>query len=158
MALSIEKAERGYLLEARIWLPRPVEEVFEFFCDAGNLETITPPFLRFEILTPLPLTMRAGTLIDYRLRLRGIPVRWRTEITAWEPPTRFVDEQRRGPYRWWIHEHRFGERAGGTEMVDRVRYGVPGGPLVNGLFVARDLRRIFEYRGREIERTYAAAR
>ena len=158
MDLSITKAERGYLLEASTWLPREVEEVFGFFCDAGNLEAITPPFLHFEILTPRPLTMRAGTLIDYRLRLRGIPVRWRTEITAWEPPSRFVDEQLRGPYRWWIHEHRFAERDGGTEMIDRVRYGVPGGRLVNGLFVGRDLRRIFEYRGRAIERIYAAAR
>jgi ligand-binding SRPBCC domain-containing protein len=109
---------------------------------AGNLETLTPPWLRFEILTPLPIQMRRGTLIEYRLRLHGIPFRWQSEITAWEPPQRFVDEQRRGPYRQWIHEHTFTERDAGSEVRDFVRYSVLGGCLVDFLFVQHDVRRI----------------
>ena len=150
MNLSVTRLDRGYLLQATTSLARPPAEVFEFFGDARNLEALTPPFLHFEILTPDPITMGAGTLIDYRLRLHGLRVRWRTQITAWEPPRRFVDTQVRGPYRWWIHEHTFVEREGGTEMTDRVRYGVPGGRLVHRLFVERDLRRIWDYRAARI--------
>ena len=137
---------RIFTLNNEVWLPRPIDEVFEFFSDAHNLETLTPPPLRFEILTPSPIRMAVGTLIDYKLRLRGIPVRWRSEITAWEPPCRFVDEQRRGPYSMWSHEHIFEEIDGGTLAKDIVNYAVPGGALVNKLFVARDVRGIFEYR------------
>jgi len=140
----------AYDLEREQWFPRPLEEVFAFFADAGNLEAITPPWLGFEVLTPRPIAMRPGTLIDYRLRLRGVPLRWRTEISVWQPPHRFVDEQRRGPYRLWVHEHRFIEVPGGTEIVDRVRYAVPGGRLVERLVVDRDLARIFEYRRRRV--------
>lgn len=129
-----------------MWLPRPIEEVFDFFSDARNLEALTPPTLRFEILTPSPIRMEVGTLIDYKLRLRGIPIRWRSEITAWEPPHRFVDEQIRGPYRLWAHEHTFAERDGGTLTRDVVKYAVHGGALVNRVFVERDVRKIFEYR------------
>ncbi len=118
-------------LEARLFLPHPLDTVFPFFADAGNLETLTPSWLRFETLTPLPIQMHEGTLIEYRLRLHGIPVRWQSEITAWEPPKRFVDEQRHGPYRQWIHEHTFTERDGGSEIRDFVRYSVPGGLLVD---------------------------
>lgn len=129
-----------------LWLPRPVEQVFGFFSDACNLQAITPAWLNFSILTPCPIQMRAGAVIDYRLRIRGVPVRWQTEITAWEPPFRFVDEQRRGPYRVWVHEHRFTARNGGTEMADAVTYAVPGGALVDLLFVRRDVERIFKFR------------
>jgi len=135
-----------FTVETRLFLPRPLEFVFPFFSDAGNLETITPPWLRFEILTPRPILMRAGTLIKYRLRLYGIPLRWCSEITAWEPPHRFVDEQRRGPYRTWIHEHTFANCAGGCEVCDFVRYAPPGGWLGDFLIVRRDVRKIFEYR------------
>lgn len=128
------------------WLPRTRAEVFPFFADARNLEAITPPWLNFVILTPGEIPMRPGALIDYRLRIRGIPVRWRTEITAWEPPYRFVDEQRRGPYRLWRHTHEFEERDGGTLCRDRVEYAVPGGALVDWLLVRRDVKRIFDYR------------
>ena len=135
-----------FALRNEVWLPRPIDEVFEFFSDAYNLETLTPPILRFEVLTPDPIRMETGTLIDYKLRLRGLPVRWQSEITAWEPPHRFVDEQRRGPYSMWVHEHTFVEKDGGTLAKDNVDYSVPGGALVNRLFVARDVRKIFEYR------------
>jgi ligand-binding SRPBCC domain-containing protein len=135
-----------FTVETRLFLSQPLEYVFPFFADAGNLETITPPWLRFEILTPPPISMRAGTLIQYRLRLHGIPLRWRSEITAWEPPHRFVDEQRRGPYRTWIHEHTFAACAGGCEVRDFVRYAPPGGWLGDFLFMRRDVKKIFEYR------------
>jgi len=142
-----------FTLESRLFLPRPLEVVFPFFADPSNLETITPPWLRFEILTPPPICMRVGTLIEYRLRLHLVPVSWKSEITSWNPPQRFVDEQRRGPYRKWVHEHSFIECAGGSEVRDFVRYAVPGGRLVNFLFVRRDVRRIFEHR-REVLRRF----
>jgi len=135
-------------LESRLILPRPPEIVFPFFADAGNLETITPPWLRFEILTPPPISMNVGTLVEYRLRLHGVRLRWQSEITAWEPPHRFVDEQRQGPYRKWVHEHTFAAYPDGSEVRDSVRYAVPGGLLADFFFVRRDLVRIFEYRAR----------
>lgn len=145
-----------YRLATSLWLPRPRQEVFTFFADARNLERITPAFLAFRIMTAGPIDMRQGTLIDYRIGLRGIPMTWRTEITAWEPPTCFVDVQRRGPYRVWEHTHRFGERDGGTAVEDTVRYAlpVPGvlAGLVNRLVVQPDLRRIFTYRHTALER------
>jgi ligand-binding SRPBCC domain-containing protein len=157
MDLSISRLERGYLLEALTKLARPVDQVFDFFANAHNLQELTPPFLRFEILTPDPIILRQGTIIDYRLRLRGIPVRWRSEISAWEPPHRFVDTQLRGPYRWWVHEHRFEAAASGTLMTDRVEYNVLGGALVNSLLVEPDLRRIWAYRDREVRRHLEAS-
>ena len=133
-----------------LWLPQPLEEVFAFFADARNLQTITPAWLNFALVTPDPIQMSRGTLIDYRLRIHGIPIRWRSEITAWEPPHRFVDEQRRGPYRLWVHEHRFQARDGGTQVADNVRYAVPGGWLVNRLLVRRDVERIFQFRRQKL--------
>ena len=157
-ALEIRAGRKGqaFTLETRLILPRSRESVFPFFADAGNLETITPPWLRFEILTPLPIDMCAGAVIQYRLRLYGIAMGWLTEITVWEPPFRFVDEQRRGPYRTWIHEHTFLESAGGCEVRDFVRYDAPGGWLANRLFVGRNVRRIFEYRARKLSQIFAA--
>lgn len=152
MELTIDRAGRGHVLVAKTRISRSVEEVFNFFGNAHNLERLTPPFLRFEILTPDPIILRQGTLIDYRLSLRGIPVRWRSEITVWEPNHRFVDTQVKGPYRWWVHEHRFEPADGGTLMTDRVEYGVLGGALVNYLLVEPELRRIWEYRDQEIAR------
>lgn len=132
------------------WLPRPLEEVFAFFASAANLERITPPWLRFEIATPTPVAMHEGAQIDYRLVVHGIPLRWQSEITVWQPPHRFVDEQRRGPYRTWVHEHRFARDGEGTRLTDHVRYSLRGGRLLGGLIdrllVARDVRRIFAYR------------
>ncbi|MBM3878513.1 MAG: SRPBCC family protein [Verrucomicrobia bacterium] len=137
---------RELTLHTELWLPRPRDEVFPFFADARNLGVITPPWLRFEVLTPAPIVMRCGALIDYRIRVHGVPLRWRTEIAAWDPPHRFVDVQRRGPYRLWHHTHTFSERDGGTLCADRVRYWPWGGRVVDWLFVRRDVKRIFEYR------------
>lgn len=149
------------ILTTQQLLRRPRREVFDFFADAGNLEAITPPSLRFRILTPQPIEMRRGALIDYRLRLRRIPVSWRTEITVWQPPYRFVDEQLRGPYRQWIHEHTFEDHVfddgeAGTRVRDRVQYALPlnrlpGTGLIHRWFVRPELERIFEYRQRRIE-------
>jgi ligand-binding SRPBCC domain-containing protein len=127
-------------------VPRPREEVFAFFSDALNLERITPPWLQFRVITPAPIQMQVGTEIDYRIRIRVIPARWRSRITVWEPPKRFVDEQVRGPYRIWIHEHRFSDESTGTACEDHVQYAPPGGALINMLFVERDIRNIFSYR------------
>ena len=145
-----------HILEQEQWLLRPREEIFPFFADAANLEAITPPWVGFEILTPGPIAMRAGALIDYRIRLHGFPLRWRTEITAWDPPHRFVDEQRRGPYRQWVHTHSFVPKDGGTLCLDRVEYAVPGGSLVNRWLVRPDVERIFAHRRQVLERLFGA--
>ena len=138
--------------EQRVALPR--ERVFPFFADALNLEAITPPWLAFRVVTPEPIEMRAGTLIEYRLRLHGVRVRWLTRIALWEPPHRFVDVQLRGPYRLWHHVHAFEPAPGGaTVMRDEVRYALPLGPLgalAHAAFVRRDLERIFAFRQREV--------
>jgi ligand-binding SRPBCC domain-containing protein len=141
--------------ESELWLPRPRAEVFAFFADPANLEAITPPWVRFHTFRPGRIEMRAGTLIDYRLRVRGFPVRWRTKITSWEPPFCFVDEQLRGPYRLWVHEHRFESRDGGTIVRDRVHYAVPFDFLVHRLFVRRDIARIFAFRTKSLLRRFA---
>ena len=144
-----------HTLSAELWLPRPRGEVFPFFSDAKNLQTITPSWLNFEILTPQPVAMRVGTRIDYRLRFRGLPIRWQSEITAWEPPHRFVDEQRRGPYRRWKHTHVFEEHDGGTKCLDQVEYAVWGGALINWLMVRRDVEQIFAYRQATLKKLFA---
>jgi ligand-binding SRPBCC domain-containing protein len=141
---------RHHLLERAQRLPVPPDEAFAFFADARNLEAITPPWLRFRISTPEPLEMRAGTLIEYRLRLHRVPIRWLTRIEVWEPGLRFVDVQLRGPYRLWHHTHRFEALPGGGTVVrDEVRYALPlgvFGGLARLAFVRRDLDLIFDYR------------
>jgi ligand-binding SRPBCC domain-containing protein len=145
---------RTYQLQAEIWLPRPREEIFAFFADPANLECLTPPWLHFEILTPKSMEMRVGAVLDYRLRLRGFPLRWRSEISVWEPPHRFTDRQIRGPYRQWVHEHAFSEHQGGTWVGDRVIYAVPGGSIVQKLWVGPDLDRVFGYRHQILTRRF----
>jgi len=145
---------REFTLEREQTIDAPLDAVFAFFSDARNLERITPPWLHFEILTPPPIEMRVGTRIDYRLRLHGIPLRWQSEITAWEPGRRFVDEQRRGPYRTWIHAHEFEAVDGGTRVRDSVRYSVPGGAIINRLLVAPDVARVFDHRERVLRRLF----
>jgi ligand-binding SRPBCC domain-containing protein len=149
---------RQHLLEREQHIPAEPEEVFPFFADAANLERITPPWLRFRVVTPTPIDMREGALIEYRLALHGLPLRWLTRIEEWEPGRRFVDVQLRGPYSLWHHTHSFGPAAGGgTLMRDRVRYALPLGPLggaAHALLVRRDLRRIFDHRERAIARSF----
>ena len=135
-------------------IERQLPEVFAFFSDAHNLATITPPWLRFEVLTPAPIELQVGTRIDYRLKLRGLPLRWQSEITAWHPPQSFTDEQRRGPYRLWRHTHTFEETAAGTVVGDEVEYAVWGGSAVNTLFVRRDIAKIFAYRAEKLDELF----
>ena len=144
-------------IRSSVLLAKPLSEVFPFFSDALNLQRITPPWLRFEVLTPQPISMEVGKKIDYRLRVRGFPLRWTSEITAWEPPFRFVDEQVRGPYRLWVHEHRFSEKDGMTLAEDYVRYAVFGGALTDRLFVRRDVERIFAYRRKTMIELFGTA-
>jgi ligand-binding SRPBCC domain-containing protein len=129
-------------------LSLPIDEVFAFFAEAGNLERITPPELRFEILTPLPVEMRRGTLLEYRLRLFGLPFRWRTRIAAWDPPQGFIDVQLSGPYAVWEHTHVFAATGTGTLVDDHVRYRLPLSPPGDLAYplVRRQLARIFSYR------------
>ena len=132
-----------------------LEETFAFFSDAANLQALTPPFLDFSILTPLPIEMRTGTLIEYRLRLMGLPLGWLTRIEEWEPNRSFTDVQLRGPYARWIHRHDFVPHDGGTWVRDRVEYSLPLAPLTDpahALFVRPTLERIFAYRRSAIVR------
>ena len=142
-------AMRMHVFESEIEFEEPIERVFEFFSRAENLEELTPSWLNFRFLTPLPIEMRRGAEIEYRLRLHGIPVRWKTEIALWDPPHAFEDVQRRGPFRQWAHRHSFESRDGGTLMRDRVDYAVPGWfiePLLHGLFVRHSVEKIFAFR------------
>ncbi len=136
--------------QSEFWLPAPIEKVFPFFANANNLDLITPGWLRFRVLTPPAVEITEGTLLNYRLWLRGIPISWQSLITLWEPPHGFVDQQQKGPYRMWIHEHRFAEQEGGTLIRDLVHYATPGGallePFLHHLLVYPDVERIFEYR------------
>ncbi len=147
----------GFILETVAELNAPREAVFAFFADAFNLERITPPNLRFRVLTPRPIEMRAGAIIDYRLSLHGLPMAWKTEISAWEPAVRFVDEALKSSYRWWHHEHRFEDLpCARTKMTDIVHYGVPLAWASHALFVRPSLRRIFEYRTAQFESIFPA--
>jgi len=148
------RAVRVHLLERDQRVPVPAEQAFAFYTDPLNLEPLTPPWLHFEVTTPGEIAMAAGTLLDYRLELHRVPIRWQTRIETWEPPHRFVDLQARGPYSLWEHTHLF-EAAGEGETIirDRVRYAIPLGPLgslAHRLFVRRDLRRIFDFRAQAV--------
>jgi ligand-binding SRPBCC domain-containing protein len=131
-------------LDAEQWLPRPRDEIFAFFSNAANLEALTPPWLRFRILNP-SVIIEAGARIDYRLTLHGIPLRWQSEISRWDPPASFVDQQRKGPYRRWVHTHTFAAERGGTRVGDSVEFAMRFEWLVGGL-VMRDVRKIFAFR------------
>jgi ligand-binding SRPBCC domain-containing protein len=141
---------RVHILQRRQRVELPIAEAFAFYGDAHNLARITPPWLGFEVKTPRPIEMEVGTLIEYRLRLHRVPVRWQTRIEVWEPPRRFVDAQIKGPYALWEHTHTFEEDGPGATIIeDRVRYSIPFGPLgelADRLLVRRDLRQIFDYR------------
>jgi ligand-binding SRPBCC domain-containing protein len=143
--VSITRADGGWTLTARTHVRRPLPDVFAFFADCRNLEVLTPPELQFRILTPGAHEVRRGLRIDYRLRIWGIPFQWQSLISVWEPGRRFVDEQTRGPYRRWRHEHRFQAVDDGTIVTDRVDYSVPGGAIAHRI-VRPQLMRIFRYR------------
>lgn len=146
---------RVHVLERTQLIQRPVDQVFRFFATASNLERITPPFLRFEMLTPEPDEMGVGTRLEYLLHVHGIPIRWISRIDAWNPGHSFVDRQLRGPYALWEHTHEVEPHLHGTLSRDRVRYALPLGVLgevANRLLVQRDLRRIFDYRREAIVR------
>jgi ligand-binding SRPBCC domain-containing protein len=142
--VSVHHLERRQRVEA------PIDRAFDFYTDTLNLKPLTPPWVHFEVTSPMPVSMEAGTLLDYKLRLHGVPVRWRTRIETWEPPVGFVDTQVRGPYSLWEHTHVFERDGDGATVIhDRVRYALPLGPLgaiAHRLFVRRDLERIFDYR------------
>jgi len=147
-----------FTLDRELWLPKPAEQIFPFFADAANLEAITPRFLSFRVVTPGPIEMKEGTIIDYRLKVRGLPIRWRTRISLWRPPHCFRDEALISPYRQWIHTHTFEPRDGGTLCRDHVEYAVPGGRLVHTLLVRRDVEKIFDYRTEKLRELFGDAR
>ena len=154
--IEIKRApEGGYRLTAKMTVDLPREEVFEFFADANQLERITPSWLNFKVLTPRPITMKAGLLLDYKIRLHAIPIKWRTEISAWDPPFRFVDQQLKGPYKRWWHEHIFEDLGNGLTLVrDEVHYIPRGGSLLHRLMVKPDLKRIFTYRQEQLAKRF----
>jgi ligand-binding SRPBCC domain-containing protein len=141
-----------HVLERSQRVEVPIERAFDFYGDALNLEPMTPPWLHFQVTNEGPILMGAGTLLDYRLKLHGMPIRWRTRIETWERPTRFTDTQLSGPYKVWDHTHTFEPDGDGATVIhDRVRYALPLGPLgalAHLLFVRRDLERIFDFRAR----------
>ncbi len=145
-----DDSRRAYMVQATVQLTAKSAELFDFFGDAFQLERITPPWLSFHVDTPAPIEMKSGTLIDYRLKLRSIPIRWRTEISTWNPPNSFTDKQLKGPYSLWEHHHTFEPTEHGTRVTDRVFYRVPGGSLIHWLFVKSELKRIFEYRQQQM--------
>jgi ligand-binding SRPBCC domain-containing protein len=148
---------KSHFLKTTTIISKPLDEVFAFFSKAENLNELTPPELQFSILTPLPIAMKKGALIDYKIKLSGIPMKWRTKISTWEPPFRFVDEQLKGPYVKWIHEHRFEARGNETIMYDTIEYLSPGWifePIVNQLFVQHKVEAIFKYREQRMKELF----
>jgi ligand-binding SRPBCC domain-containing protein len=145
---------KTFRLNKTIWLPQTRDKVFDFFADPGNLDQLTPPWLKFSILTAAATVIEQGTRLDYRLRLHGVPICWQSEIAVWEPPVRFVDRQTKGPYSLWVHEHTFGEQDEGTIVGDSVEYAVLGGAIVHNWLVAPDLEKIFAYRHQTLKRLF----
>ena len=142
-----------HILERSLTLELPREAVFKFFADAGNLERITPPELNFHIITPQPINIKKGALINYKLTLRGLPLTWRTEISEWNPPYSFVDRQLKGPYKQWIHRHTFTDLPGNvTKIDDQVRYRLPLEPFGDAIhfLIRKELDYIFDYRQKTV--------
>jgi ligand-binding SRPBCC domain-containing protein len=142
-----------HILTRELTLDLPIEKVFDFFADAGNLERITPPELNFHIVTPQPIKLKKGTLIDYKLKLRGFPVKWQTIISEWNPPFSFTDEALKSPYKQWIHRHTFTKISENETLIkDEVRYRLPFAPFGNlgHWFVRRELNYIFDFRQKKV--------
>jgi len=160
--ITVEHLPDGtHRLTMHQWLEPSPDELWPFFSNAANLEEITPDRVHFHVLTPQPVDMHPGALIDYRLKIRGLPLRWRTHISDWTPPHGFIDQQVRGPYDLWHHQHRFAPDATGTRCTDVVHYRVPGGPLspiIHALFVGPDVRDIFAHRAIVLADKYASGR
>lgn len=152
---SVRPARHVASLHRETIVPASLDDTFAFFADASRLQCLTPGWLHFTIVTPPPLTMRAGLEIEYRIRLYGVPIPWRSRIDVWEPGVRFVDVQLLGPYRWWHHEHRFERVPGGTRVVDHVEY-VPRARWISGRLVRRDVERIFTHREQALRRIFFA--
>lgn len=166
------------LIKRSVIVNQPIKKVFNFFSDATNLEVLTPHWLHFKIISSLPIKMGTGTVIEYKLKVKGIPISWRSEILDWNPPFVFVDRQINGPYEMWVHTHRFTDIQNGTRVDDEVIYKVPGDGLVEqcfrnrwsiirlggyllqlvpycvALIVRRDLDKIFDYRTRKLQKYF----
>lgn len=155
MNIEISQFQNEFRLSAELLLPKEINEVFPFFAEARNLEKITPPFLRFCLANKTEIKMAVGTVIDYLLRVHGFPLAWRSVISVWEPPYCFVDEQLKGPYRYWIHRHSFEQIEGKTLAKDFVRYQVFGGKVLHDLMVKRDLMQIFTFRQKKLLELFA---
>jgi ligand-binding SRPBCC domain-containing protein len=153
--LNLLSFYQTFTLERQTVIDQPIDIVFSFFSDASNLEVLTPLWLNFNILTVLPIKMKAGAQINYKLKLHGIPVKWQSDITKWDPPNKFVDEQTQGPYTKWVHTHEFTETPQGILIKDRVEYQVPGGFISNFLYVRNQLNQIFDYRQNKMQEHFA---
>lgn len=153
---TITREGKEYILQSRIRVPGKLPDIFKFFSNPLNLKKLTPAKLQFEVLTPEPIEMGVGTILDYKMKIYGFPVYWRTRITEWDPPVVFADLQERGPYKQWIHEHRFFDEGDTTMMQDTVRYRVRGGALVHSLVVKRDVLKIFGYRKKIFSEIFGA--
>lgn len=151
---------KPHILETTTIIKRPLADVFDFFSKAENLNKLTPPEVHFTIVTPLPIKMFPGALIDYRIKLNGIPMKWQTKISVWNAPHQFVDEQIKGPYVRWHHTHSFKDLGNGTtQMIDRVEYLSPGWilePLINWLFVGKKVTQIFKYREQQLQHIFGS--
>ena len=154
LAADVRAPQSVERLHREVVVPASLRETFAFFADAANLQRLTPPWLRFSISTPMPVQMRSGLEIAYRISLYGLPMPWRSRIDVYEPGVRFVDRQIVGPYRWWRHEHRFEALLDGTRVTDCVDYA-PRAPWLSGALVRRDLERIFDYRQEALRRIFS---
>ena len=156
-ALKIICDQPGHIMRMEQWVPQPIDKIFDFFTDPKNLEILTPKFLKFKILRITSSPIRKGTLLDYSLKIRKIPIRWQSKITECIPEVRFSDEQTKGPYKFWYHTHQFFEKNGGTIIRDRIFYKLPGwipGDIIAHWFVKKDLEKIFFYRREVIEKLF----
>jgi len=160
IASIVNMESKTYKLHRQAVIAQPLGKVFEFFSKAENLELLTPSWLKFKILTPLPIKMVKGVLIDYQIKLIGLPMNWKTEISEWQPPHFFIDTQLKGPYTKWVHKHHFKEVEKGTEITDIVNYQLPGGllaPAAHSLIVKHQLKSIFDFRTRIIKEYFDSA-